>query len=202
TYILNFPLKRAGAYQMRVAVRDSSSGRIGTSRQFIEAPDLSKKRLALSGIVLAGVEQAAAVKPAVSSPGAASSTLGAADAPAGKAEIEPDPQAGPAVRRLRRGMVLDYRYHIFNAQPDSTGRPQVQTQMRLLRDGRPVFTGKLLTLDASQQPDAKRLNVGGRLRIGPELTPGEYILQVFVTDALAPKGRRTTTQWIDFEIVN
>ena len=31
--------------------------------------------------------------------------------------------------------------------------------------------------------------------------PGEYVLQVIVTDQLAPEKRRTATQWIDFEIV-
>ena len=38
----------------------------------------------------------------------------------------------------------------------------------------------------------KRLKVNGGLRIGPELTPGEYVLQVIVTDNLkdAPKQSR------------
>ena len=66
----------------------------------------------------------------------------------------------------------------------------------------PVFTGKLLPFDASQQRDTKRLNAAGRLRIGSELLPGQYALQVIVTDMLATGANRTATQWIDFEIVN
>ena len=178
-YILNFPIKKAGAYQMRVAVRDSSSERTGAAMQFVEAPDLGKNRLALSGVVLSGVEQAAA--------GAATTTT--------------DLRSGPAVRRLHQGMLLDYRYNIHNAQAGLDGRPQVQTQVRLFRDGKEVFTGKLVMLDASQQQNMKRLSVAGRIRIGPELAPGEYVLQVVVTDLAAPEQPRTATQWTDFEIV-
>jgi hypothetical protein len=33
------------------------------------------------------------------------------------------------------------------------------------------------------------------------MSPGDYILQVIVTDPLAKEKYRTATQWIDFEIV-
>ena len=49
--------------------------------------------------------------------------------------------------------------------------------------------------------DLKRLQAGGRLVLGTALQPGEYVLQVVVTDALAKEKYRTATQWIDFEIV-
>jgi hypothetical protein len=151
---------------------------VGAAAQFVEVPDLGKQRLVLSGVVLSGV-----------------------NTPGGET-TESDPQAGPAVRRLRRGAMLDYRYNIYNAALDAGGKPQLQTQMRLFRDGQPIFTGKLMPLDTSKQTDVKRLGAVGRLRIGPELVPGQYTLQVTVTDALAPEGRRTTTQWGDFEIID
>jgi len=189
TYILNFPIKRAGAYQMRVAVRDGTSEQVGTATQFVEVPDLSKNQLALSGIVLSGIDQAAVSMTSTSAPAARPAT------------IEPDPRTGPAVRRLSQGMVLDYRYHIYNAKLDAAGRPQLQTQMRLFRDDQQVFTGKVLPFSPTDQTDLKRLRMIGRLRIGPELTSGDYALQVIVIDNLAPENRRTTTQWIDFEIL-
>jgi VWFA-related protein len=173
-YILNFPISKPGAYQMRVAVREVSSARLGAATQYVQVPDLSKNRLALSGLVVSGIE---------------------AD-PAAKV----DPQSGPSSRRLRGGMLLDYRYNIYNARPDPSGRPQVRTQMRLFRDGQSVFSGKESPLDASQQSNMKRLTGVGRLRLGPDLIPGEYTIQVVVTDTLAPSGFRTATQWMDFEI--
>ncbi len=47
----------------------------------------------------------------------------------------------------------------------------------------------------------KRMLDWSHLRLGTILQPGEYALQVVVTDALASEKRRTVTQWIDFEIV-
>jgi VWFA-related protein len=177
SYILNMPLKRGGPYQVRVAVRDAGSEKVGAAAQYVEAPDVDKKRLALSGIVLSGL-------------------------PAGQGAAEDDPRLGPAVRRLPRGSMLDYRYQIYNAQADPSGRPNVQTQMRIFREGRQVFGGRVLALDAAGQKDAKRLATAGRLRLGPEMQPGSYMLQVTVTDTLAPEKHRVATQWIDFEIVD
>lgn len=173
-YVLNFPINKPGAYQMRVAVRDSSSERLGAAMQYVEVPDLSKNRLTLSGIIVSGLDAGAAV--------------------------EPDVQSGPTRRRLRPGMFLDYRYNIYNARAGTTGQPQVQTQMRLFRDGKLVFTGKELPLDTSQQRNLKRLIGVGRLRLGPDLISGDYILQITATDTLGPAGSRIANQWMDFEI--
>ena len=38
--------------------------------------------------------------------------------------------------------------------------------------------------------------------MGGELTVGDYILQVVVTDKLGKDKKYVTSQWIDFEIVN
>jgi VWFA-related protein len=50
--VFNMPVKKAGAYQFRVAVRDEASARLGAAGQFVEVPDLRNGRLALSGIAL------------------------------------------------------------------------------------------------------------------------------------------------------
>jgi VWFA-related protein len=195
-YFMNVPVKKAGAYQLRVAVRDAASERVGSASQFIEVPDLGKKRLTLSGIVVNGRE----VKPAQASN--APNITPASDSAEG-AQEELDPQASAAVRRFRQGMVMNYGYAIYNAQPDkATRQPQLETQIRLFREGRPIFNGKTQAFNLAGQTDFARLTVGGALRLGSDLAPGEYVLQVVVTDLLAkdPK-RRFATQWIDFEIV-
>ena len=131
---------------MRVAVRDTSSERLGAAMQYVEVPDLTKNRLTLSGVVVSGIE---------------------ANKPTGSSDS--NPQSGPALRLLRQGMLLDYRYNIYNAQADASGKPQIETRMRLFRDGQNVFTGKPQTLDVSQQKNMKRLMGAGRIRLGPEL---------------------------------
>src|SRR2546421_7679343 len=87
---------------------------------------------------------------------------------------------------------------LYNAQLDRVRRqPQIQTQIRLLREGQEVFRGRVNAFDPAGQPDMKQLMAGGRLQIGTAMLPGQYILQVTVTDQLAKEKFRTATQWID-----
>ena len=53
-YNVTVPIKKAGAYQFRMALRDAATGRLGSASEYIEVPDLSNRRLALSGVVLNG----------------------------------------------------------------------------------------------------------------------------------------------------
>jgi len=61
---VDVPVKRSGAFQVRIAVRDRKSSKIGSSGEFVTVPDLRNKRLAVSGIILgdgSGNEQDAMV---------------------------------------------------------------------------------------------------------------------------------------------
>jgi VWFA-related protein len=186
-FILNVPSKNPGPLQLRVAVRDGTSERMGSASEFVQVPNLSANRLALSGLYVSGSRPAPADRSSTESGENRTS--------------DDDPMAGPAMRRLRQGMLLNYSYIIYNAQLDASGHQQLQTQMRLFREGKEAFTGKLLPYNAGQQTDMKRLDAGGRLIVGGNLEPGEYVLQVTVTDLLAKNKRQSTaTQWIGFEI--
>jgi len=176
-YILNVPLKKGGPYQMRVVVRDAASEHTGAAMQFVEAPELTNNRLALSGIVLSSAAEADKTS-----------------------ATEQDIKSGPAVRQLRQGSMLDYRFLIYNAQ--ASGTKAVEMQMRLLREGKPVFMGKVVPVDVNKQPAPKRISTGGRLRLGADLTPGNYVLHVAVKNTTNPKKPLIASQWIDFEIVN
>jgi VWFA-related protein len=201
-FVLTVPVKKPGAYQLRTALRDTASERVGSATQFIEVPDIKKNRLTLSGIIINGLDPSAKRKAADKNTEGGTLAAGASVNTAEEEIADTDPQAGPAVRTFRRGMILQYDYLIYNAQPDrAAGRPQVQTQMRLFRDGKQIFTGRELPLDPANQPDMKRLTASGALQLGTDMTPGEYILQIIVTDTLAKDKYRTATQWIDFEIV-
>ena len=73
--------------------------------------------------------------------------------------------------------------------------------MRMFRDGKLIFTGKVQPVDVNGQTDLARVAAGGALRLGTDMSPGDYVLQIVVTDLLAKDSkRRTATQWIDFEI--
>ena len=59
-YTLRVRIPAAGAYQVRFAVRDQQSGRMGSAGDFVNVPDVAGGEFALSGIVLhAGAAEAA-----------------------------------------------------------------------------------------------------------------------------------------------
>ncbi len=176
-YALDVPIKNPGAYQLRLAVRDENSKRVGSASQFIEVPDLKKNRLALSGISMNGEYEKGGKPEAVV-------------------------QASPALRRMKRGMVLNYGYAIYNPKLDPSNRPNLTTQIKLFLDGQPIFAGKEAPLTDSQTAKTKRIFAGGSLDLGANLKPGQYVMQVIVSDLLVNEKHRISTQWINFEILN
>lgn len=198
-YYTTVPIKKPGAYQLRLSLRDSRSDRIGSASQFVEVPDLKKNRLALSGIVLRAEMPAPKVATSANLQSAASVGNGGEES---EGVEKGNAAASPAVRHFRIGMVMQYAYLVFDARFDkTTGHPQVFSQVRLFRDGKEIFVGKEIPISDADQPDLKRLVAGGGVKIGTDLIPGEYVLQIIVTDKLADEKHRIATQSMDFEIV-
>jgi len=188
-YRVYHSVKKPGAYQFRVAVRDAGSEKTGSANQYIEIPEVGKGRLALSGIVV----RARDPKSQAGGPGSGE--------PEGRAE-ETDPEGNPAVRLFRPGRLMTYAFQILDARLDpATQKPRLETQVRLYRSGRQIFAGKPTPFDPGRQTEWKRLLAGGSLTLGKPLESGEYVLQVVVTDALASARRRTASQWVDFELL-
>jgi hypothetical protein len=71
----------------------------------------------------------------------------------------------------------------------------------LFRNGELVFTGNEVPFDSRDQADPKRFGGGGAIQLGTSMTPGEYVLQIVVSDLLAKNKQRVASQWMDFEIV-
>ena len=185
-YSFDMPVKSFGAFQFRVAIRDQRSARIGAAGQFVQAPDLRDERLALSGIV---VHNETSLQTQASSP----------------APVKPeegDIFAGPAVRQFHQGANLIAVYAVYNALLDQTAHlPRLTAQTRIFRDGKPVFTADPAPLDAQGQTDLQRIFTASRVHLGPDLSPGDYVLQIIVEDHLGKEKARIATQWTDFEIV-
>jgi VWFA-related protein len=200
-YHLDILVKTPGSYQFRVAVRDSASAHIGTAGQFIEVPDLRKQHLALSSIALwngvnpLGTENAdfrpAGTLPAGTLAHGEQSKTASGDTP-----------ISPAVRRFHQESNLVFGYAVYNGRVDkTTNRPQLTAQVRIFCDGKLVYLGNTMPIDVTDQLDMTRLTVGGRLQLGANLTPGDYVLHITVEDPLAKEKYRTAMQSVDFEIV-
>lgn len=182
----DIPTRETGAFQVRIAVREVSSSRIGAAGQVVEIPDLRNGRLALSGLVVRDGAQSA---------------VGAWSESSGSASI--DLSAGnPAWRQFRQGSTLALGYAVYNARLDSASRlPRLTASVRAFRDGREIFTGKPTSVAIKGQKDLKRITTTSAFRLGPEMLPGDYVVQIIVTDNSVSGAPRVATQWIDLEIV-
>ncbi len=180
TYSFDVPLKLRGAFQFRVAVRDAISSRIGAAGQFVEIPDVRNGRLALSGVVARAEENASVAAPAN--------------------DQDQSAMSGPAVRRFRQGANVDFAFVIYNATAAAQAG-QLMQKIRLMKDGKIVFTGSPKAIGLEGQADPQRIGTGSRVQLGPALTPGDYIFQVIVTDSSDKQKPRVVSQWIDFEVV-
>ncbi|MFL6334174.1 MAG: VWA domain-containing protein [Pyrinomonadaceae bacterium] len=204
-YGMNVPVKKPGAYQLRIAVRDSASGRVGSASHYIEVPDVKKDKMTLSSLVITGNRPAAKARDLLTSvlgaPGASAATseTGARVVAGGEGLIGmEDPLASPASRVFRYGWFLDYACMLFNAGKLKKGA-QFNSQVKLFREGQQVFAGEVFPVDLNNQTDPARLVVARRLQLGTILEPGDYMLQLTVSEA---GGERTATRWIDFKLVN
>jgi len=174
-YGIDLPLKQPGAFQLRVALRDSASQKIGTAGQFIQAPNLSDGQLVLSDILLYAE---------------------GANATAG---VSSELQTGLVLRRFHQGASLVFGYTIYSAALDKkTKLPQLTTQTIVYRDSVKLYTSDRSPVMAADQTDLKRIATGARLQLGPALTPGEYVVQIVVEDHVS---KRTATQVTQFQVV-
>ncbi len=184
---IHVPVNRPGPYVVRAAVRDAATEGSGSAQQYVEVPDVASGHLAMSGIVL----QDAAVP-------AKADTPQSADAGAAPSE---DVTHGAARRSFRRGTAVTYGYEIINAKSGAAQHPELEVQTRMFHDGELVLAGEKATLaPAGEVSDIPRLAAEGRLSLGRNMAPGEYVLQVIVTDKLVKNKFNTVTQSMDFEI--
>jgi VWFA-related protein len=183
-YDFTFPIKKPGAYQLRVAIRDQASDKVGSANQFVDVPNLKKERLVLSGVVLDNV-----------------SVPNWQLMQEGKPPAEPsDPLTDTSLRQFKRATVLSYGLSIFNAKPGSAEGGSLTWQMRLFRDGKMIFEGKPQPATA-KSAQALQPSLAGSLLLGREMLPGDYVIQITVTDKLAKEKYNTATQFVQFEVI-
>ncbi|MGB2753060.1 MAG: VWA domain-containing protein [Pyrinomonadaceae bacterium] len=182
-YHFAFPIKTAGAYQYRVAIKDSS-GKIGSASQFIEVPDLKKKRLTLSSIILENLSNDDWLRKRDNA----------------ETRIATDPMSDTALRRIKTNSVMRYGLEIYNAKIGSAKQPQLQTKIRVFRDGKLLLDGTQKPFELFGQTDMTHLKLTGAVAIGEKMLPGDYVLQLIVTDTLAKTKQQIATQFVEFEV--
>jgi hypothetical protein len=159
-----------GIYQVRVAARDERSGRAGSAMQWIVIPDLSKRQLTLSTLLIGGqVLDNAKTK-------------------------ETTPQVQLSVDyRFSRSDHLGYWIFIYNARRDAAGATNLTAETQVVRDGKVILTATRKVNNDS--PDPERIPYGANLDL-KTLTPGSYDLRVKITDAVAGTSATQSTDFV------
>ncbi len=184
-YFFVFPVKKPGGYQYRVAIRDTQGGTVGSANQFIQVPNLKKGRLTTSSMLIESLstqEWAKLVDP-------------------NGGFVPSSSSVDTALRSVKLGTILRYGLEVYNAKLDVARKPALQSRIRIFRDGELVLDGKTIPVDLQGQADLRRVQISGALSLSDKMLPGDYILQVIVTDTLAKTKQQIATQHVQFEVV-
>jgi VWFA-related protein len=178
-YKLDVPIKKPGAYQFRIALRDTNSDKVGAASQFIEVPNF-KNRISLSNVILDNftTEEWQKIR-------------------FGGNDSERSVLLDSTLREFKGGTILRYDYVIYNPKKVQT----LTTQMRLISDGKVVYEDKPAPLKTERQTDLMRVPSFGAITLGKNLEAGNYILQIIVSDTTAKGKDSFASQFIEFEIV-
>jgi VWFA-related protein len=184
-YSVDVPVKKTGAYNFRIAMRDAQSRHLGSAAQVIDVPDVKKGKLFMSSLLVSGVDAKGnfeVPKGAAADNAFSLTTTGSI----------------PSIRRFRSGDYVAYFYTLYNARPDTqTRKPKVTVQVNLYREGVRQTEGKIEAVPVEKQPDLSRINDFGYLRLNPAMPAGEYELQVIVTDTVSGQA---VSGWIGFDV--
>lgn len=185
-YSTDVTIKKPGFYSLRLAVRDANSKRLGSAGDFVEIPDLKKDKFFMSGLLTTDVTKEG--KPLLPK---------TRPADAGFAPVFVN--TIPSIRQYSAGTALAYIYNIYNAELNAaTKQPKLSKQVRLYKNGALMGDTGEKPLEIQPQADMTRIADYSFLRLSQTMEPGEYILQLIIRDTLANK---TTSQWIDFEVI-
>jgi hypothetical protein len=181
-FLMNVPVKQPGVYQMRLVMRDTANGKMGSSTQVIEVPNVRSGKLALSGILLAADK---------------SKSEAAVDQAEGVIE-ERDAQKTAAVRVFESGETIAWAYQVLNAKSGKDDKPRLTAVIRLFHEGRQVYEGSPAAMSAPAQAGSKRMIAADQMYL-KQLPAGYYVLQIAVMDMLAKEDQRMAVQSIDFD---
>jgi VWFA-related protein len=175
-----------GLHQMRVATRDAKTGLVGSAVQWVEVPDLARRKLALSSLLVAEARAEAAHRLTDPAGGDADAKL-----------IEPAAAEISVDRRFERTSALRYLVFIYNAARGSAGAvsPDVTLQTQIFRGKRAVVTAPPARVNAEGQ-DPARLAYAAEVPL-EGLPPGRYSLSVTVSDRAS---KATAAQRLSFVV--
>jgi len=174
--VVSFQTKLApGLYQIRAASRDTSSGRTGSSMEWVEIPAFDPGKLLLSSIFLGSQKSGAGGDAAQ--------------------QNEPSPASLNVDRRFARDSSLQFLTYIYNAAGGAATPPDVALQVQIFRDNQPVFTAPISKVKTEGLPDTTRIPYLAELSLA-SFPAGRYVLQLTAIDRTARTSASQRTNFV------
>lgn len=164
------PLRNAGVFQLRAAVHDTATKKVGTAAQMIDAPDVAKKRFAMSGV-----------------------TLASADWPRGGS------LGSPATRVFHPGESVKYSAVVYNPAAGPSLKTALIRRVVVIREGKIVQAADP-SFEPPESAATGSVVLSGVLALKPDLPPGEYEMHVLALDNAAGEKHGTASSVIGFEV--
>jgi VWFA-related protein len=175
--VLSFQTKlQPGLYQIRAATRDATSGRTGSSMQWVEIPASDPGKLLLSSIFLGSQKTGA-------------------EGDAASQQTEPSPATLSVDRKFTRDSSLRFMTYIYNAAGGAAAPPDVALQVQIFRDNQPVFTAPLSKVKTEGLPDTSRIPYLAELSLA-SFPAGRYVLQLTAIDRTARTSASQRTNFV------
>jgi VWFA-related protein len=169
-----------GRYQLRVAVRETNGGAIGTLTYDLDVPDFSKSQLQMSGIAVAS---AWAVR------------IPTANSDPGLKDVLPGPPT--AIREFPRNDTLALFAEVYDNQTSPAHRVAITTKV-LADDGRVVFTAQDERSSSDLQGKTGGYGYTLNLPLLQLAAPGRYVLRIEARTLLSNGG--TAARELEFRI--
>lgn len=170
---------KPGLYQIRIAARDTQGARVGSANQWIEIPDLTSHKLALSSLLIG--ERSGRTKQ--------KDLLAESSKATEETSVNVD-------RFFSRASILRCIIFVYNARKQTNSdKPEVTIKTTILRDKIIVLTTPEVKVSTDSQ-DVERLFYGAEIPL-QNLAPGKYRLSLTVYDHVA---KANATRSVGFEI--
>jgi hypothetical protein len=169
------PVTAAGLYELRTTISQRRRPHIGNSSILVEVPDFTRSGLVASGIA----------------------TFKLPEDTKSLSDIQ------PITRKIRRSDPFGCSLFVYNAQRDADGvSARIESQLRIYRDDKLVQASEVTPVpDQGRDSITKGIEINFDVEPSPELTAGNYLLEILVVDRLTGKKENTAAQSVAIELV-
>jgi VWFA-related protein len=176
TYNKLVPLK-PGFYQARLAAREDRTARMGSDAAWVEIPDLKRKELTLSGVLMSASDE----------------TQGS--------ENGTDPNQGfqlrssTGKRRFKSGGKIDFLVFAYNGKIEK-GAPDLVIQSQVYSGSKLVYASPVAKMAIPENSDLQRIPYAARISLDG-FDAGEYELRLMSVDRL---NKATAYRRVNFTV--